>query len=363
MAWWHRDAPGHYTIGYRETPGEAGKKRYQTFKRKDDARRFKSEIESKLDRGEYAPVELRKTLLGTYMDLVLGAGDLGEATKGVYGYRRKHITELEGKTVGEITTADIRATLAAMETKGIGAPTRASVRKLLSKVFRAAVNEQILMRNPVSPIPVPRSERREIQVYTSQEIRAIAEAITPRYRAAVLLSAYAGLRAGEISALRVADLDLLRGVITINQGVSLVRGRPVLSTPKTKASRRSVAIPRFVAEALGKHLAESPSGDGLVFHTSSGGLCSSKTLARPFQEASGAIGKPGRWHDLRHTSVALAIEQGAHPKQIQTRLGHTNITTTLDTYGHLFPGLDGALADKMDQEYGQDTDEGRVIAL
>ncbi len=53
-----------------------------------------------------------------------------------------------------------------------------------------------------------------------------------------------------------------------------------------------------------------------------------------------SVGRPMRIHDLRHTHAALLIAEGAHPKVIQTRLGHTSITTTLDTYGHIFPGLD-----------------------
>jgi hypothetical protein len=54
------------------------------------------------------------------------------------------------------------------------------------------------------------------------------------------------------------------------------------------------------------------------------------------------------FHDLRHTAVALAIAEGAHPKAIQARLGHASITMTLNTYGHLFPSLDVELADRLD---------------
>ena len=53
---------------------------------------------------------------------------------------------------------------------------------------------------------------------------------------------------------------------------------------------------------------------------------------------------PARFHDLRHTAVALAIAEGAHPKAIQTRMGHSSINVTLDRYGHLFPELDESLA-------------------
>ena len=67
--------------------------------------------------------------------------------------------------------------------------------------------------------------------------------------------------------------------------------------------------------------------------------------------AKAKAGVSCRFHDLRHTSVALAIAAGAHPKAIQVRMGHSSITVTLDRYGHLFPELDEAIADAFDQRW------------
>ena len=68
--------------------------------------------------------------------------------------------------------------------------------------------------------------------------------------------------------------------------------------------------------------------------------------------ARNTIGRPDlRWHDLRHTAVALAIANGAHPKSIQERMGHSSITVTLDRYGHLFPSLGVAVADGLEATY------------
>ena len=68
-----------------------------------------------------------------------------------------------------------------------------------------------------------------------------------------------------------------------------------------------------------------------------------------------------RFHDLRHTHAAMLIAEGAHPKVIQSRLGHTKITTTLDTYGHPFDGLDEAAADTLDALVaGQEPSVGRL---
>jgi integrase len=63
-----------------------------------------------------------------------------------------------------------------------------------------------------------------------------------------------------------------------------------------------------------------------------------------FTSAQRKVGLVCRFHDLRHSSVALAIAEGAHPKAIQVRMGHSSINVTLDRYGHLFPELDEAIA-------------------
>ena len=72
-----------------------------------------------------------------------------------------------------------------------------------------------------------------------------------------------------------------------------------------------------------------------------------------WKKALAAAGVKCRFHDLRHTSVALAIASGAHPKAIQVRIGHSTISVTLDRYGHLFPELDEAIAVAFDQGWTQ----------
>lgn len=116
---------------------------------------------------------------------------------------------------------------------------------------------------------------------------------------------------------------------------------------KTTASVRSITISAVTAELLTDHVARysAPGPDGLVFTNKAGNpLISSSFWQHYFQPALRRSGVACRFHDLRNTSVALAIAEGAHPKAIQTRMGHSSINVTLDRYGHLFPELDEALA-------------------
>ena len=113
------------------------------------------------------------------------------------------------------------------------------------------------------------------------------------------------------------------------------------------SSVRSITVSSFTATVLAEHLERFalPGPDGLVFTNTAGNpLISSSFHSHAFGPALARVGLACRFHDLRHTSVALAIAAGAHPKAIQHRMGHSSINVTLDRYGHLFPELDEAIA-------------------
>lgn len=125
--------------------------------------------------------------------------------------------------------------------------------------------------------------------------------------------------------------------------------------PKTEAGRRTVAIPPFLIEVLEQQLAEraQPGKDGLVFVNTRGKTPHlSSFTSHTWKKARERIGRPDlRWHDLRHTWVAMKIEAGAHPKEIQEEAGHSSYNTTMNIYGHLFESRGEKTADAMDAMY------------
>jgi integrase len=199
------------------------------------------------------------------------------------------------------------------------------------------------------------------------EIMHLADAITPAYRTLVLCAAYTGLRAGEMGALRVGHLDLLHGSVDVRESLADVNGKLVFGPTKTY-SQRTVRLQRFLCEAL-VDLVATRRRDDLVFTGPTGAaLRHNLFYARHFKPAVLRAGLPPalRFHDLRHTAAALLIAEGAHPKAIMERLGHSSIEVTLDRYGHLFPGLDESLADKLDATYRAAacrTPQAEVVAL
>jgi hypothetical protein len=124
-----------------------------------------------------------------------------------------------------------------------------------------------------------------------------------------------------------------------------------LEETKTSGSRRSISIPSFLVELLSEQRRQNPDAE-FVFVTESGGLIRrSNFRTRSWKPALKRAGLDEglRFHDLRHTCASLLIEQGAHPMEIQARLGHSSITTTLDRYGHLMPSLGHQLSADLDE--------------
>ncbi len=234
-------------------------------------------------------------------------------------------------------------------------PTVQVAHRLLSRVLSQAVTDGLIPANPAAKARPPRPERKAPRVLNAMEVEALAAAIDPRFRAMVLLAAYAGLRLGECAALRRGRVDVLRRRVSVTEALAEVRGRLMLGPTKTGASR-TVAVPAFLASELAAHMAEylrtrDPEGTELMFTGPDGGPIRRTNWRRPVWmpavTAAGIEPAPG-FHDLRHTSAALAIAEGAHPKAIQARLGHASIRTTLDVYGSLFPTLDVELADRLE---------------
>src|SRR5690242_1191502 len=138
----------------------------------------------------------------------------------------------------------------------------------------------------------------------------------------VLLLAYCGLRWGELAALRVGRVDLMRRRVTVAEALTEVRGRLVWGMPKSHQVR-SVPIPRFLVDELMAHLA-GRDPDALVFLGPRGGVLRNLNFRRDaFDAAAAAAGLGGLTpHELRHTAASLAVSAGANVKAVQRMLGH-----------------------------------------
>ncbi|HET7571784.1 MAG TPA: tyrosine-type recombinase/integrase [Gaiellaceae bacterium] len=295
---------------------------------------------------------------------------------------KRLLPEFGSRKVSTITTALVQKYVNRLKDEELSPATVRNVYACMRAALNSAVTQRVILANPCLGVKLPRMRRQEMLFLTAEEVRALADAITPYYRALILTAAYTGLRSGELLALRRADVDLLRGVVHVSRALKEVNGHLHFGPTKTHA-HRTVSLPRFLRNELETHLSQPlPGGNGreaLIFPGPQGGpLRHGNFYRRHFQPAvrgytaddgtkvPGALPaeKAGlRFHDLRHTCAALSIAAGAHPKMIQARLGHSSIQITLDRYGHLFPSVEEALADALDAAFAPEEPELNVTAI
>jgi integrase len=356
MAHIRRKGSGRWQVRYRDP---SGVERARNFTRKVDGEKFLVTVEADKVRGMWADPRLAKITVGEWLPTWQASRvHLRPSTRAASeSLLRNHVLPYFGdQRLGSVTRTDVQGFVAQLEEKDLAASTIRQSYLLVAGLFSSALESDLIVRSPCRGIKLPQKSLTEMRFLTAEEVSNLADTIDDRYRALVLTAAYAGCRFGELAGLKTHRLDLLRRTLTVAEALSEVRGQVKVTPPKTAAARRQVALPKFLAEELAGHLAEwPPGGDGFVFTAPQGGPLLRRNFRRrtwlPAVRAS--VGEPIRFHDLRHTHAAMLIAQGEHPKVIQNRLGHSSIKITLDTYGHLFEGLDEAAAERLDAVFQQ----------
>lgn len=184
------------------------------------------------------------------------------------------------------------------------------------------------------------------KVWTLEEFNKFIECVPMECKAAFILLFYSGMRVGELLALTIADYDAAGRKININKNLARVKGRFIIDKPKTESSERTIALPAIAAKALNEYISHlcRPKPQERIFE-----FISRSTLNYKFHAAIAAAGVPQiRMHDLRHSHATLLIHKGVNVKVIQKRLGHNNVKTTLNTYGHVYDDDDAAAAARLD---------------
>lgn len=354
MAHIRRVSSGSWQVRYRDP---SGKERARSFRRKTDAEKFSVTVETDKIRGMWADPQLAKITVSEWLPAWQASRvHLRPSTRALSeSLLRNHVLPYLGdRRLGSVTPTDVQGFVAYLEEKVLAASTVRQCYLLVAGLFSSALDSDVIVRSPCRGINLPEYSKTEMRFLTAEEVSHLASVIDEPYRALVLTAAYAGCRFGELAGMRAHRLDLLRRTLTIAESLSEVRGQVRLAPPKTASARRQLALPKFLAEELAGHLAEwAPGRDGFVFSAPQGGPLLRRNFRRrewlPAVRLS--VGEPMRFHDLRHTHAAMLIAQGEHPKVIQNRLGHSSIKTTLDTYGHLFDGLDEAAAERLNASY------------
>ena len=273
-------------------------------------------------------------------------------------------------------------------------------RNVLSSILRTATEWEIIDRNPCDKVRVQaESTADKLKFFTPEQAAAFLQYIEQPYTVRVgghtriddtgtpytvgdyeitknmqeqikllfNLAIYTGLRKGELLALKWSDIDFQNNVVQVSKAVTLVDGKQVCKTPKTKSYYRSVSFPRFLAARLkALQLAELQQrfqfgqdwqGNDWVFIQENGKMMSYSTPYESFQDAIRRY-NDGRvpeqqlplipFHGLRHTSATLLIASRQDVKTISSRLGHAQTSTTMNIYAHALQESDRKAADALE---------------
>jgi integrase len=240
---------------------------------------------------------------------------------------------------------------------GLSARTIRYMHIVLHGALRQALKNQLVVRNVSEATELPAGKTRMMHPFTLEQVQQFLTVVREdRLFAAFFLELGTGVRRGELLGVCWRDLDLDTGVAHIRQELIRVRNhgakagdrktRLIFQAPKTEQSRRTIPIPADIVEALKHHKAcqaeerlligEAYEDHSLVFCQANGQPIDPRNFTRHFERLLKHAGLPRiRFHDGRHTFATLMLELGEAPKTVQTMLGHTKISTTLDIYSHV----------------------------
>lgn len=331
-------------------PGGARQSAPDTFLRKTDADRWLAQVESDISRGLWLDDKLGRVLLGDYARAYLrdnpsiGARWCETCERNM----RLHLAPLLDRPLVGVTPMVVREWHATALRGSGGRTSIAQSYRFLRAVMYSAVRDGAVARNPCQ-VPGAGSDRAgERSVASPAQVVALVEAITPRYRAAVLLAAWCGLRRGEVCGLFNDDVDLAAGTVWVRRThVELLESPQRFDKdPKSAAGRRPVSIPPHVKPYLTEHAAKW-AGPERFFVSRDGSPMRGNAVYQAFVRARSKVGLDGlSFHDLRHTGQTLAAATGATLADLKRRLGHSSSAAAL-RYLHAVEGRDREVAQAL----------------
>jgi integrase len=257
------------------------------------------------------------------------------------------VPELGGLALGVVRRGDLQAFADRLYASGLNPSTIRNALLPVRVIFRVAVRDGEVAVNPTTGLELPAYRGRRDRIVTPAEAVQLLSVLPDADRAVWATALYAGLRRGELQALRHEDVELDGGRLRVERSWDQYEG--ALDQPKSQAARRAVPIAPLLGRHLQEHLALGDRHDGLVFGRSAGTAFNPSSLAARARRAWRAAKlQPITLHEARHTFASLMIAAGVNTKALSVYMGHASITITLDRYGHLLPGSEAQAAQLLE---------------
>jgi len=346
-----------------------GDERCKTFPTLREAKAYESSELSKRNRGDW--IDPRKAAT-PFAEVAAEWLDSNPAKRGSSWVRdeiilRLHLVPVFGRTaINRIDKASVQKWVNERSTKRAPRTVKREY-GVLRAVLAFAVDRDLIARTPCRRVKLPEPEPVVRHVITADGLEALADALGPDLAPMAYVGAALGLRWGEVAGLRVGRLDLLRNEIEVFEQV--VRGRGGKSSvhqPKSRASRRTMTMPRWLSEMLAEHLhargLTAADADRFVFEWPSGGYLTYSAWRRHWLIACRKAGLPERYgfHDLRRANATGLVADGVDVRTAQARLGHADVRLTLEIYAQATTEADRAAAEKIGQRFEPPTRRRRA---
>ena len=224
--------------------------------------------------------------------------------------------------------------------------------RLLRAMLHKAVYWQLIVANPAERVQPPKARKPKRRSYDDEQTKILLENLEllssedTKYKVAIILTVFTGVRLGELMGLEWQDVDFKNGIISINRSSQYLANMGVFTkVPKTESSIREIAIPEFIISLLEEYklwyeeqksiYGELWTNSDRLFVQVDGKPMHPSTISKWFVKYVGQIGLPViNFHGLRHTNASLLVAQNIDIAVISARLGHAQISTTLDFYVH-----------------------------
>jgi integrase len=263
--------------------------------------------------------------------------------------------------LSEVESLDVQRLCADLQ-RSLSAQSVVNTYRCLHRALDQAVRWGLILRNPCDGAVPPAARRPEVRALTAAEAsRLLASTMDAPHHALYMLALATGMRQGELLALRWADVDFNGRWLSVRRSAQQQRGKGIVFVePKTRRSRRRIALGRAAAAALARQRASQADQrraavarwieQDLVFTTRTGGPLDAGGVRRVFARDLERAGLPRiRFHDLRHTAATLLLQENTNPKVVSEMLGHSGIAITLDIYSHVVPSLQEEAAAALDR--------------
>jgi integrase len=258
--------------------------------------------------------------------------------------RLRILDDLGALRLSEVTRLHLQDVADRMLAAGVDPSTIRNTMLPMRAIYRRAISRGEVAVNPTSGLTLPAVRGRRERIAAPAHAAALIAAVPERDAPVWATALYAGLRLGELQALRDEDVDLPAGVILVERSWDAREG---VVAPKSQAGRRKVPI----VAALRVHLAAHKlrrKADGLFFGEGGQPFNRNALVKRAGKAWKNAGLEPIGLHQARHTCASIFIAAGVNVKALSSYLGHSSITITLDRYGHLMPGNEDEAVELVD---------------